>query len=102
MRIIHTEVVDSGRYRVIEEGLETEDVGCDTLSLKEGEPLSLKVNCERTAGIGRGDWQTRVEASGTMTASLENFEVISRLEVFEGGQRIFYRTWDFQIPRGWV
>ncbi|MEC8980165.1 MAG: CocE/NonD family hydrolase [SAR324 cluster bacterium] len=101
-RITLTDKVDNGRYRFVEDGLETEDVGCDTLSLKEGEPLSLKVNCERKAGIGRGDWQTRVEASGTMTASLENFEVISRLEVFEGGQRIFYRTWDFQIPRGWV
>jgi hypothetical protein len=97
-----TDRVDNGRYRFVEDGLETEDLGCDTLSLKEGEPLSLKVNCERTAGIGRADWQTRVEASGSMCATADNFHVTSKLEVFEGEQRIFFRNWDFEVPRNQV
>ena len=97
-----TDRVDNGRYRFVEDGLETEDLGCDTLSLKEGEPLSLKVNCKRTAGIGRADWQTRVEASGTMCATADNFHVTSKLEVFEGEQRIFFRNWDFEVPRNQV
>jgi len=79
-----------------------EDVSCDTLSLKEGEPLSLKVRCERSAGIGRGDWQCRADASGTMSATSENFEVTSKLEVFEEEQQIFFRTWDFQVSRNGV
>ncbi len=94
-----THRVDNGRFRFVEDGLETEDLSCDSLSLNEDKPLSLKVCCERTAGIGRGDWQTRVEASGTMTATSENFHVTSRLEVFEGDQRFFFRTWDFKVPR---
>jgi len=94
-----THKVDNGRFRFVEDGLETEDLSCDSLSLNEDKPLSLKVRCERTAGIGRGDWQTRVEASGTMTATSENFHVTSKLEVFEGDQRFFFRTWDFKVPR---
>ena len=94
-----THRVDNGRFRFVEDGLETEDLSCDSLSLNEDKPLSLKVSCGRTAGIGRGDWQTRVEASGTMTATSENFHVTSRLEVFEGDQRFFFRTWDFKVPR---
>ena len=94
-----THRVDNGRFRFVEDGLETEDLSCDSLSLNEDDPLSLKVSCGRTAGIGRGDWQTRVEASGTMTATSENFHVTSRLEVFEGDQRFFFRTWDFKVPR---
>jgi hypothetical protein len=34
-----------------------------------------------------------------MTATSENFQVSSRLEVFEGDQRFFFRTWDFKVPR---
>jgi hypothetical protein len=94
-----THRVDNGRFRFVEDGLETEDLSCDSLSLNEDKPLSLKVCCGRTAGIGRGDWQTRVEASGTMSATSENFHVTSRLEVFEGDQRFFFRTWDFKVPR---
>ena len=94
--------VDCGRIQFVEDRLETEDINLDSLFLKEGEPLSLKVYCERTAEIGRDDWQTRVETSGTMTATLENFEISSRLHVFEGGKQIFSRTWDYQIPREWV
>ena len=94
-----THRVDNGRFRFVEDGLETEDLSCDSLTLNEDKPLSLKVCCERTAGIGRGDWQTRVEASCTMTATSENFHVTSRLEVFEGDQRFFFRTWDFKVQR---
>jgi hypothetical protein len=97
-----TDRVDNGRYRFLESGLETEDLSCDTLSLKEGDPLSLKVCCERTAGIGRADWQTLVEASGAMSATKDSFKVTSKLKVFEGEQQIFFRSWDFQVPRNKV
>ena len=101
-RFTLTDRNDSGRYRFVQDGLETEDFSCDTLSLKEGEPLSLSVRCERIAGIGRGDWQTRAEATGAMTATREAFQVTSTLEVFESEQRVFARTWDFQVPRDGV
>ena len=101
-RFTLTDRNDSGRYRFVQDGLETEDCSCDTLTMQEGEPLSLRVHCERVAGVGRGGWQTRAAATGTMTATREAFQVTSTLEVFENEQRIFAKTWDFQIPRDGV
>ncbi len=97
-----TDSVDSGRICFLDDGLEMEDVSKDTLSLVEGDPLSLKVSCERSAGIGRADWQCRADASGTMTSTSGEFHVNSKLEVFERKQRIFVRNWDFSIPRNSV
>jgi hypothetical protein len=37
-----------------------------------------------------------------MTATREAFQVTSTLEVFENEQRVFARTWDFQIPQDGV
>jgi hypothetical protein len=101
-RFTLTDRNDSGRYRFVQDGLETEDCSCDTLTMQEGEPLSLRVHCERFAGVGRGNWQTCAEAIGTMTATREAFQVTSTLEVFENEQRVFAKTWDFQIPRDGV
>lgn len=98
-RFTLTDRVDSGRFRFVDDGIETEDLSCDTLSLLEDDPLSLQVYCERTTAIGRGDWQTRVEASAIMTATAEHFLVTSKLEVLENGQTIFSRNWDIQVQR---
>ena len=37
-----------------------------------------------------------------MSATADNFHVTSKLEVFEGEQRIFFRNWDFEVPRNQV
>ena len=91
--------VDNGRYILVENGLETEDISCDTLSIKEHDPLSLHVRCERISEIGRDKWNTRVEALGEMKSSLVDFIIHSKLKVFEGEEIIFEKTWDFKIPR---
>ncbi len=91
--------VDNGRYILVENGLETEDISCDTLSIKEHDPLSLHVRCERISEIGRDKWNTRVEALGEMESSLVDFIIHSKLKVFEGEEIIFEKTWDFKIPR---
>jgi len=91
--------VDNGRYLLVEDGLETEDISCDTLSIKENDPLSLVVRCERISEIGRDKWNTRIEALGEMKSSLVDFLIQSNLKVFEGKEIIFEKTWKFKIPR---
>ena len=96
------EKTDSGRICLKEDGLEIEDVSQDTVSIIEGDPLSLIVSCKRSAGIVRDDWQCRADASGSMTATSGQFHVTSNLEVFEGEERVFARNWEFSIPRNGV
>jgi len=91
--------IDNGRYLIVEDDIETEDISCDTLSIKEGEPLSLNVCCERISEIGRGKWNTRVEALGEMKASSDDFLIKSKLKVFEREKIIFEKSWDLKIPR---
>ena len=33
---------------------------------------------------------------------VDNFEITSKLKVFELDELIFSQTWDFKIPRKWV
>ena len=82
--------------------MEIEDVSQETVSIIEGDPLSLIVSCKRSAGIGRVDWQCRADASGSMTVTSGQFHVTSNLEVFEGEERVFTRNWEFSIPRNGV
>ena len=97
-----TDLQDSGRLLLVEDHLELDDVSRDTLSLQSENPLSFQVQCERTSCIGRGDWQTRAEASCTMSATSKSFLVSTTLKVYEDNIRIFSRSWDLQLPRDLV
>jgi putative CocE/NonD family hydrolase len=68
-------------------------------SIVEGDPLSARVECERTIAIGRGDWQTRVEMRASMSADAEAFHVTGTLDVFEGDRPVASRAHAARIPR---
>ncbi|MPY80014.1 MAG: CocE/NonD family hydrolase [Actinophytocola sp.] len=68
-------------------------------SIHETDPLSAAVQSTWEIAIGRHGWQTRVVSDGTMTADETTFHVTNVLEGFEGEQRVFAKTWTFQIPR---
>jgi hypothetical protein len=80
-------------------GIEFGDHERDEYELVEGDPLSAKMVCRRTLPIGRGDWQTRVEAVTTMTSTATHFLVTTVLEAFEHDRRVFARTWSHSIRR---
>jgi uncharacterized protein len=60
------------------------------------------VTCDRTFGVGRGEWQTTVRTSSTMSGDAKVFRVTNVLEAYEGDRRIFTRTWNTEIPRDLV
>jgi hypothetical protein len=68
-------------------------------SIVEGDPLSARVECERTIAIGRDDWQTRVEMRASMSADAEAFHVTGTLDVFEGDRPVASRAHAARIPR---
>ncbi len=75
-------------------------VGAGTIIADD--PLSAQVRCERTIGIGRGEWQTRVETSSVMTADAQAFHVTNLLDAYERNTRVFTKTWTFKVAREWV
>jgi predicted nucleic acid-binding protein len=79
--------------------LEDEHSDKTTYRIIEGDPLSASVTCEWMVRTGRGDWQTRVETTSTMTADATHFRVTNVLDAFEGNARVFSKTWHFTVPR---
>ncbi len=90
-----------GRTR-LPNGLEVEDSNRTTFSIVEGDPLSARVECRTTGGIGRGDWQTRCETESVMTCDADRFLVTVVVRAFEGEACAFARTWTYTFPRDLV
>jgi hypothetical protein len=90
---------DDGHWRQVANQLEYDSVTTTRYRITEGDPLSAWTRCERTFKIGRGDWRTRVEAASTLRSDATTFYLDSELEAFEGDQRVFARTWTFQVAR---
>lgn len=90
-----------GRTR-LPNGLEMEDSNRTTFSIVEGDPLSARVECRTSGGIGRGDWQTRCETESVMTCDADRFLVTVVVRAFEGEACAFAQTWTYTFPRDLV
>ena len=89
-------------YRLIDSGIEITWESVDHLSIREEDPLSATVRCERRVALGRGGWQIRVESTSTMTSDATDFYLDDRLEAFEGDERVFEKTWSRSVPRDFI
>jgi putative CocE/NonD family hydrolase len=85
--------------RRLANGIEIRDRDPIRFTVVEGEPLSATVECERTMTIGRGGWQTRIDVRSRMTADAEAFHLVAELEVHEGDEPFFARTYEARISR---
>jgi hypothetical protein len=101
-RLTRTIRSDRGGHRRLGDGLVYDPRVTDIFTIVEGDPLSASVRCERSIVIARRGWQTRVEAVSTMSADTDAFIVTNVLDAFEGGRRIFGKTWHARIPRDLV
>jgi putative CocE/NonD family hydrolase len=80
-------------------GLEYHDHDPVRLSIVEGDPLSARVECDRTIRIERGNWRTRIEVRCVMTADADDFHVSSLVDAYEGDTHVHARSFNHRIPR---
>ena len=90
---------DNGRIRFSDTGMITEDTGHESLTIHDGNPLSIVNRIQRRLAYGREDWRIRIETDSRLTADATNFYVTCLLEGYEGSSRVFVKSWDFTIPR---
>jgi putative CocE/NonD family hydrolase len=95
-------VWDSGRRRLVASGIEYDSVHEETYSIVDTDPLSATARCYRTMAVGRGDWQSKVEVTHTLTADAGSFLVSVLLDAYEGDRRVFDKSWTFKAPRDLV
>jgi predicted acyl esterase len=91
-----------GRIRLVDIDLESWDTSRTVFSIREGDPLSAAVRFHATTGMARGEWSAEAEVSSEMTSDAASFHVTSTLEVTEGGEQLFARTWRHSFPRDGV
>ncbi|HYA52731.1 MAG TPA: hypothetical protein VEG33_16345, partial [Streptosporangiaceae bacterium] len=88
------------RFLLTEPAIEVDTWEPDVFTIREDEPLSAAVRCERRYGLARGDdWRTRLESVSEMRADAATFRVWTSLRAFENEECLFSRTWTFGIPR---
>jgi predicted acyl esterase len=90
---------DDGRVRLVASGIEMEDTATDDFEIRDGDPLSATVRCQRTCVLAEPGWEARIEAAATHTATAEVFHITSHIDAYEGATRVFTRSWTFAIPR---
>lgn len=88
----------AGAYR-LPSGLEYDDDDPVTFSIREDDPLSAEVRCERRIELRRDGWNTRVDVRATMSADAVDYHVSSTIDAYEGAQHIHSRTHTHTIPR---
>uniref|UniRef100_UPI0035B345FE CocE/NonD family hydrolase n=1 Tax=Promineifilum sp. TaxID=2664178 RepID=UPI0035B345FE len=90
---------DGGRLRYTGSGMEVEDWVCETYTVRDGEPLSLRAHIRHALALQRGTWRVRVETASDMTADATHFHLSHHLDAYEGETRVFTRASTQSIPR---
>jgi uncharacterized protein len=80
------------RVRLIDTGTEMGEENVSTYRIVEGDPLTATVVCRATVSLSRPGFDTRVEASTTMSCDREQFVVTTTLDAFDEGVRVHARA----------
>jgi hypothetical protein len=89
-------------HRLLDDGLEYRENERDVYHILDGDPLSARVECERTFSVGRAQWRATIRTVSTMSATASSFGVTNVLDAYEGDDRVFTRTWHAEVPRDCV
>jgi len=90
---------DGGRTHYSGSGMEVDDGVTEVYRVREGDPLSLRVDIARHLELQRGDWRVRVETRCAMSADATHFHLSHHLDAYEGDTRVFTRADAKSIPR---
>jgi hypothetical protein len=100
LRETRLEIVDDfGSYRIESHGLINHGCGRELHSIRDGDPLSAKMETHWTEEMQRGAWRVRTETRSRLTCSKTHWMVWGQLEAFEGDYTVFSREWNKEIER---
>lgn len=94
------EIVDDfGEQELLPHGLVLHSVGRERYRILPDDPLSAVMETHWTESRRRGAWDTRTETYGRLSASATHWKVWGRIDAFEGGQLVFSKLFEEDIPR---
>lgn len=92
-------VKDRGMQRYEENGIEVGLRACEKYTSVADDFTSPSARSAWTMRFSRPGWDIRVETSTVLTANADAFIVDATLDGYEGGRRVFSRTWNETVPR---
>jgi putative CocE/NonD family hydrolase len=94
------EIVDDfGEYEIKPHGLITHGAGRESYSIMPDDPLSAKMETHWTEERRRGNWHTRTETYGRLTATRTHWIVWGKIEAYEGKKKVFEKEFNDKIER---
>lgn len=97
--VVLTRDRDRGAWRTVDTDVAYDATGTLRFSILPDDPLSACQEFTLSTEMGRDGWRTRTTAFSRLQATASHFILQSRLEAYEGGQRVFARSWDLRLPR---
>ncbi len=103
--ITHRVLIDGGVFGPIGKirfdtiGMEMRHLSERIYSIHPDDPNSAKAIMTQTYEMGRGGWQTKVQAGAEMTSTADSFQLSSWIEAYEGGRSIFRKESKRSVPR---
>ena len=95
-------IKDEGRFRLEEADIEIRDKTLEWYSYRAGDFDSMRGETHHEREMRRGEWAIRTVANTVLTADAHRFYVRADLDAWEGGRRVFARSWDSSIERDLV
>jgi len=93
---------DRGITRLPDIDLVHEGWGQDVHEITPGDPNSARTETHRRCAYERGQWKVRIDTRTELTSTSQVFRVRADIDAYEGGSRVFTRSWDVTIPRRFV
>jgi len=93
---------DRGAWRTVDTDVAYDATGLLRFAIKPDEPLSARQDFTLTSTIGRDGWRTRTITSSSLTSTVDEFVLISRLQAFEDDECVFQRDWHQRFKRDHV
>ncbi|UCM86540.1 CocE/NonD family hydrolase [Streptomyces marincola] len=92
-------VKDQGVQRFDEHGLEVRRRAYERYDSVADQFCSVRGESAWTMSFRRGAWETRTETRTVLECTATDFVVHATLDAYEGGHRVFSRSWSQTVPR---
>jgi predicted acyl esterase len=101
-RVTVTVVRDEGATRIEETDITTDSVKIFRHTVQDDSPDSAVTEIDDTIKFSRGAWAPEIHGRIRLSATGDEFLILTDLDVYESGQRVFCRSWSHRIRRDFL
>lgn len=90
---------DEGLRTLTETNITYGSTNHNVYTIKEGDPLSAKVECDWTVQVKDSDIDTNVVTKSVMSCDADNYYLYNEMTGYSNNEQCFYKTWNKTVPR---